>query len=168
MSGATDLVVVGVVLVAGYFAYQAISSLFGDSKQKINDQNNQSVDQGTSAANAATQTTVQATGQQPTLSAATIQGLANSIITVLNQVDPSDYPFDSSPGLGDYADQVNNYADWVALVGAFGTKKLLNGQSVDLVTGLSMAMLPADKSALNSYFVESGITDLTHHYLTIP
>lgn len=167
-AGITDIVILGVVGIGGYFAYKAISGLFGNKSAIINE-NNQSTDAATAAANAATQAHIQATGQTTTLSPSTVQSLANSILNEVTSVDPGAFPLSGGTDLPNLVDQVNNSADWVALVNAFGTKKLLDGRSVDLVTALSMA-LPVDyKTNLDSFFVSQGIKDpQSGYYISIP
>lgn len=163
-----DIVLVGAVGLGLYLAYKAISGMIGPTKDQITQQNNKTVTTDTASANAATQAHIQATGQTPTLQPATIVSLSNSVVSEVTSMDPSDFPLPLSTNLPSIIDQVNNYADWIALVAQFGTKKLLNDQAVDLTTALSMALPPQYKSSINSYFVEQAIADPNKNYIFIP
>lgn len=172
----------GIVAALGLGAYFLYQKFLGPSAAAAaTAANNASAASQTQTANAATQTAIQQTGQNPTLSAATISGLVNTITTNLTVTNPSNYPLDSPPSTGIFSnlftgannwtanadaivqavDSCNNTADWVALQVAFGTKQLLNNQSVNLITALSLALSPAIKANLNSFFSEQGIMDGT-------
>lgn len=163
-----DLVLVGAVGLGLYFAYKGLSGLFTSTKSEVNNANNAAIQTSTAAANQATAQQVAASGQKPTLLASTINGLVNTIVTAMNS--DGNYPWDdlngNIPALTGAVDSVNNTADWVALTQAFGTKELLTGQSVDLLTALSIVLSEDTKANLNSYFVNMNIG--APNYILIP
>jgi hypothetical protein len=154
-----DIGLLALIGVGAYLLIKNFSSLFSSTASQAIQANNADVTKNTQAANTATQQQIAATGQTPTLTPANINALANTIITAMTS--SGDYPFDASDQnaqtISSSVTQVNNTADWIALVGQFGTKQLLNGQTVDLLTGLSIVVPPSMKSALDSYFLAQNI-----------
>lgn len=153
-----DIALIALVGVGAYLLFKNFGNLFSSTASQSTQQNNADVSKNTQAANTATQQQIAATGQTPTLTPANINGLSNTIVTAMEA--SGDYPFgvDSNAlAIVSAVTQVNNTADWIALVGAFGTKQLLTGQTVDLLTALSV-VLPGDlKNNIDSYFVSMNI-----------
>lgn len=166
-----DLVLVAAIGVGGYLLYKAFGGIFSSTASQANAANNAAVTTSTAAANQATAAQVAASGQQPTLSPNSINGLVTTIVTSMNQ--SGDYPFSADSSNYTYATQienavlqVNNTADWVSLYNAFGSKQLITGQTVDLLGALSIVLDASMKSSIDSYFVSQQIG--SPNYIMIP
>lgn len=162
-----DIGLLALLAVGGYFLFKNIGSLFSSTGSQAIAANNQAVSSSTTQANAATQQQVAATGQQPTISPATINTLSTTVVSAINST--GDYP-DPTAGsmILNAVDQVNNTADWVALASTFGTKQLQNGQSVDLLTAMSIVMTGDQKNNIDQFFVAQGIKSTAGQILMVP
>lgn len=160
-----DVGLLALLAVGGYFLYQ---KFFVSTKSQATAANNAAIQQSTATANQATQQQVAASGQQPSLNPSTINGLVNTIVTAMNS--SGDYPLDimdnNARQIVDSVDTILNTADWVALTSQFGTKQLATGQSVDLLTALSIVLPEAFKGNLNSYLIAQNIG--APNYIMIP
>lgn len=151
-----DLILLAAIGLGAYWAY---TKFFGpNAKQQAQDSNNKTVEANTNTANQTAQNTNVPPGQTPSLDTSTINSITNSIITEINGVDISDLP-DQSLGsqLLQLMISLNNTADYYAIVTAFGTRKLNDGTSVDLVTALRKAMTQAQIADLDSYLSGQSI-----------
>lgn len=160
----TELIVPVVVIGGMYLLY---NKLFG-SDATSGGANNKVTDDSSKAAAAKDQAAAAAAGITQTLSNNTLNGYATDLYTKITNFTGDDLQMSDIVAV---ADQVNNQADWNALVNYFGVRKFNSGMaywswcnlfgydctSMDLPSALRLVLDSDHKDALNSYFTMQGI-----------
>jgi hypothetical protein len=154
-----DVAMIAGLGIIAYFAYK----LFGGSSD--NAQNNATTQQNTAAANAADTAKSNAAGIAPTYDQATLSGLADQVYTLA--VTNSDYS--NSQAIKDAIIQCNNIADWNALKGYYGTRKMavgyfntcyalgFNCDSLDIFQTVKISCTDQDRADMTSFFMNTGM-----------